>query len=157
LRYGVNRREFDEIILPLYNPLQRRLLMIVRDQDVAADLTQEAFVNAWRAWHSFDGRQPRAWLFQIGVRLALNYLRRQAVWNRVRQQLRPQPEVIPSVEPDLWQALGALRPKERTALLFSVDGYTYREIAGLLGVSSGTVGSLIARARAQLRAAMEMQ
>ena len=55
-------------------------------------------------------------------------------------------------DPDLWAAVGRLEPRVRAALLANVlDGYTQREIAGMLAVAEGTVASWLSRARASLR------
>lgn len=149
----MTRADFDELLLPLYEPLQRRLLMIVRDTELARDLTQDAYANAWRAWHTFDGREPRAWLFRIGTRLALNHLRRGRVWQRIQAAVRQQPAFRPDVQLEVWEALGRLRPTERTALLLhTIDGYTYEEIGTMMGMKPGTVGSHISRASQRLRA-----
>jgi RNA polymerase sigma-70 factor (ECF subfamily) len=151
----VSRPGFDAI-LPLYKPLQQRLLMIVRDPETAADLTQETFERALGAWETFDGREVQAWLFQIGVRVALNHQRRTKIWRRIRLQLGD-PEVLqPVSEPDLWQALGTIRPLERAALILHVlDGYSYAEIGAMLEMSSGSVGSLISRGKVRLREQLE--
>jgi RNA polymerase sigma-70 factor, ECF subfamily len=145
-------------LLPFYEPLQRRLLMILGDREMARDLTQEAFANAWRAWGKFDGREPRAWLFQIGTRLAINHLRRDMIWRRIRDQSHSDSAFIPDVDAELWDAIRDLRAIERSALLLHVvDGYTYVEIAGMLGVRTGTVGSLVSRARHRLRSRLGEQ
>lgn len=151
----VIRPGFDAI-LPLYEPLQQRLLMIVRDPETAADLTQETFERALRAWEAFDGREVQAWLFRIGVRVALNHQRRSKIWSRIRHQLGVPEVVQPAAEPDLWQALGTIRPLERAALvLHVVDGYSYAEIGAMLEMSSGGVGSLISRGKLRLRERLE--
>jgi RNA polymerase sigma factor (sigma-70 family) len=61
----------------------------------------------------------------------------------------------PTVHTDLWSALEKLPAGRRTALLPNeVDGYTQMEVAQILGVPTGTVASLVAGAKAQLRKAM---
>ena len=148
----MTRAAFEEQLVPLYEPLQRRLFMIIRDQDQAVELTQEAYERAWRAWNTFDGREPRAWLFRIGTRLALNRLRHFGIRRRVEATLRDDPPSPTVANPDLWDALGAIRALERAALLLHVlEGYSYAEIAEILGVAEGTVASLVSRANEHLR------
>lgn len=154
----LTRQEFDYLFLPLYESLQRRILMMVRDRDQAFDLTQDAFVSAWRARETFDGREPRAWLFRIGTRLALNSLRRTRVRSRMEALWRPALLFQPETDPDLWAALGRLRHPERAALLLHVlDGYSYLEVAEILDVAPGTAGSLIARAKEHLKPQLDVR
>ncbi|MEO6579255.1 MAG: RNA polymerase sigma factor [Candidatus Limnocylindria bacterium] len=122
----------------LYEPLRRRLLMIVRDAEIAADLTQQAFVRAYEARASFDGRNARAWLFQIRIRGALSHFRRERLWRRVQVTLARDDSFVPPTDVDLWRAIGRLKPIERVVLLLSVlDGYTYQEIGQMLDVHPG--------------------
>jgi RNA polymerase sigma factor (sigma-70 family) len=151
----VTNTDFEAEFGTLYEPLQRRLLMIVRDAEVAADLTQEAFIRAYQARADFDGRNARAWLFQIGVRGALNYFRRERLWRRVQSMLVRDDSFVPKADLDLWRAIDRLKPIERAVLLLSVlDGYTYHEIGQMLDVSPGTVGSHVSRGKARLRRAL---
>lgn len=137
-----------------YPGLVRRLTAILRDADAAADIAQEAYLRAFRSWDRFDGTDPRAWLHTIGVRLAFNERRRRYRWAWLRttgvSTTAPEPADL-----DLHQALRALRPEHRAALLLSVvDGYTQSEIAAMLDVAPGTVASWLSRAKSHLRETM---
>jgi RNA polymerase sigma-70 factor (ECF subfamily) len=149
----VTNGEFEAEFGGLYEPLYRRLMMVVRNREVAADLTQSAFVRAHEFRGRFDGRDAKAWLFQIGIRLALSHLRRDRLWQRARDVLtRRETATLITIDPDLWLAIGNLRPDERAAILLHViDGYSYKEIADMLSLSTGTVGSHISRGKKRLR------
>ena len=144
--------DFDEVFGALYPALVRRLALVVGDAEEAKDLAQTTYLRAYQHLHQFDGRDARAWLYTIGLRLAFRERQRRQRW---RQMFRtgPGPEPWqPAHDPDLWDALRDLRREERAALLLNVvDGYTLAEIAGMLGVPQGTVGSWVSRARARLR------
>jgi RNA polymerase sigma-70 factor (ECF subfamily) len=133
-------------------PLTRRLALIVGDAAEAEDLAQATFTRALEAWSSFGGGDLRAWLYTIGIRLALSEVRRRKrgpTRLRVLQHDRP---VEPTSELELWEALRELDRSSRAALLMNVvDGYTQAEIAELLGVPPGTVASWISRTKAHLR------
>lgn len=129
--------------------LVRRLTLVVGDRDEAEDLAQETCVRAIRSQDHFDGGDLRAWLHVIGLRLALNELRRRRraalAWGRT-------PKSVPSTQVDLWESMQKLPVRERAALILSVlEGYTYAEIADKLGVPEGTVASWISRSKARLR------
>jgi RNA polymerase sigma-70 factor (ECF subfamily) len=146
--------ELSAAVEQLHRPLVRRLTLVVGDVDEAEDLAQATYATAFESWASFDGRDLRAWLFTIGIRKAIDEVRRRrrarTFWSSHR---------APTFEPDadgaLWAALETLdRPHRATLLLHVVDGYTHDEIAQMCGVAPGTVASRVSRAKQRLRVAL---
>jgi RNA polymerase sigma-70 factor (ECF subfamily) len=137
---------------------------ILRDPEVAADAVQDVFGKAFRHWHEYDSQRPlRPWLHAIATRRALDLLRWRKVralalpWlhreARDRERLGADPADALSQREAIERHLQTIAPRARAALILRhYYGYTYGEIAKLLGASPGTVGSLISRAHAQLRA-----
>jgi len=150
--------DFDEVFGDLYPALVRRLALVVGDAEEAKDLAQTTYLRAYQHLHQFDGRDARAWLYTIGLRLAFRERTRRQRW-RLMVRSGPGPEPWqPAHDPALWDALRGLRREERAALLLNaVDGYTLAEIAGMLGVPAGTVGSWVSRARTRLREQLEKE
>lgn len=141
---------FESVVGPHYDALVRRLAFIVGDDVEAKDLAQAAYLRAFEAWPRFDGSDPRAWLYAIGINLAVSELRRRSRWRRRAREVDQ--EWAMTVDPDLWRAIGALEPRHRAALLLNVlDGYTQAEVAQMLGVPPGTVASWLSRSKALLR------
>lgn len=138
---------------------------VLRDRDEALDATTDTFARAWERWDQYDSQRPlRAWLHGIVTNLALDALRRR----RVRRLAIPSlgnaavTEITRRTEHDpssdlvrrsiVDQVLETLPPRTRAALVLRhYYGYSYGEIAALLGMSSGTVGSTLSRAHADLR------
>ncbi|MCV0403056.1 MAG: RNA polymerase sigma factor [Chloroflexi bacterium] len=146
---------FAEIVAQHYLGLVRRLTAVLADPDTARDVAQDAYLRAYRSWDRFDGTDARGWLYTIGLRLAFNERARRRRWSGLLGGRGSDSEWAPEVDHDLHQALGQLRPDHRAALLLSViDGYTQAEIAGILGVPSGTVASWLSRAKTVLRRAL---
>lgn len=142
---------FEAAVRPHYANLVRRLVVVLGDENDAEDIAQDAYLKAFRSWSRFDGRDVRAWLYTIALRLAFNHLRGRRRWLAAVRRIEPRVWTDPS-DPDLWAALRALDVRTRTALLLNaVDGYTQREIAAVLGVPEGTVASWLSRGRATLR------
>ena len=143
--------DFDTELIAAYPLLARRLTVILHDTDAAEDAAQASFARALERRHQFRGGDARAWLYTIGIRLALNEVRRRR--RLVALDGAPEPEWAMSSQPDLWAALGELDPQHRAALVLStLDGYTHAEVAAMLGVREGTVSSWLSRSKERLRA-----
>ena len=129
----------------------------------AEDLSQEAFVRAFKALDSYTPGTMGGWLHRITTNLFLDMVRRR---NRIRMEALPEdydrvPSDSPNPEqiyhdarlaPDLQSALDSLAPEFRAAVvLCDIEGLSYEEIGATLGVKLGTVRSRIHRGRQALR------
>lgn len=121
----------------------RRILGNAHD---AEDVLQEVFVKVNRNLGTFAGRSTFSlWIHKIAVHESLN-------WKRRRPPEPPPPSPREAVDPA--ELLAPLSPPLRAAMtLRYVSGFSYEEIAELLGVPVGTVKSRIFEAHEKLRAA----
>jgi RNA polymerase sigma-70 factor (ECF subfamily) len=144
--------DFTDAVAPHYPGLVRRLTMVVGDREAGRDLAQEAYLRAFRAWDRFDGRDVRAWLHTIGLRLAFNERSRRLRFRAVFGERTGREPWVDPQDHQLGEALRGLRREHRAVLLLNaIDGYTQAEIAAILAVPPGTVASWLSRAKAQLR------
>ena len=144
-------RVFEDEVLALRPRLARRLALVVGDHDEAEDLAQDACLRAIRHKAGFEGDELWPWLQVIGVRLALNELRRRR--RALATALRAAPPPLAPSDFELWDALRRLPRNHRAALVLHVlDGVGYAEIGVALHVPEGTVASWVSRAKARLRA-----
>lgn len=140
------------------------LARMLRDDELAADLTQDAFVKAYRA---FDNLGPpdnaRAWLYQIAHRVALDELRRRKIirflpWSGESNGAAPSAERLvmdARLSGPLAKALALIPERQRAALLLAeVHDLTGLELAAALGVSHVAARALLTRARESLRGAL---
>lgn len=164
---------FERDALPLLDTLYSGALRLTRDTHQAEDLVQETFTKAFAAFASFEeGTNIKAWLFRIMQNQFITNYRKAS-----RQPLESQIDDLqdwelsrleaaadtatPSAEaealralPDgeVLQALLALPEEFRTAVyLADAEGFSYAEIADIVGVPLGTVMSRIHRGRKRLR------
>lgn len=152
----MDSEEFEAMFAEHYPGLARRLAMIVRDEAEGGDLAQEAYLRAFQQRREFDGRDPRAWIYAVGYRLALNEVRRRKRQAMRLLRLAPGHIELREPEPELWRALGTIDRRQRAALVLAVvDGFTHKEVGQILGVPEGTVASWISRARVRIRAELE--
>jgi len=148
-------------------------LGLVGSSDDALDLSQEAFVRAFKARHTIDPDRPfYAWLYQIIRRLCFNHTRDRRTRRRgieaAGDWLAEQAAArTAGMKPDralerveakrrVARALESLSDRDREVLVLKeFEGLRYREIAEILGVPIGTVMSRLYSARRRLAAALE--
>lgn len=149
--------DFAALYERTYPALYRTVLVICGDAPMAADVTQDAYVQAYRQRASFRGEVPvDAWLHRIAVNAALSGLRRRKVrWTEpldVVRDDRPGRTVDAAVAIDLERALEHLEPRARAAVVLRYYHDTdYATIAAILGTTAGNVGSMLTRSLERLR------
>lgn len=144
-------------------PLVRYLTRRLGDRDWAEEVAQETFVRALR--HAPAVTNERAWLFAVATNLVRDEARRDARRRRHLELLRGEAEDARVESPALVyenaqerareaalarRAVDALAERDRVALLMREEGLDYHEIAEALGLSVGSVGTTLARARRRL-------
>lgn len=170
-RAGARNDAFVRYVLPEVDVLLRVARTLTQQPVDAEDLVQDTLIRAFRACDRFDGAHPRAWLLTILRNTHLNRLRAR------RPALLDDPETHeedrvswpgnapPSSPEDLVlgemfdhavaQALNGLPEVFGAAVrLVDLNGLSYAEAAGVLGVPVGTVMSRLHRGRARIRASL---
>jgi RNA polymerase sigma-70 factor (ECF subfamily) len=140
------------------------LLRMVRDPELAADLTQDAFVKAYRNYDTLEKPEnARAWLYQIAHRVALDEIRRRKIirflpWSGESRGAAPSAEhtvMDQRLSGDLQRALDRIPERQRAALILAeLHDLTGLELAAALGVSHVAARALLTRARESLRQAL---
>lgn len=163
-----DKQAFGLLVSKYQRKLARLLSRFIRDAAEVEDVTQEAFIKAYRALPTFRGDSAfYTWLYRIGINTAKNYLvamgRRtptatdidaeEAEGFQDGEQLRdlntPENELISrQVADNVNQTLADLPEELRTAItLREIEGLSYEDIANIMNCPIGTVRSRIFRAR----------
>lgn len=163
-----DKRAFELLVEKYQRKLARLLSRFVRDPAEVEDVTQEAFIKAYRALPAFRGDSAfYTWLYRIGINTAKNYLmalgRRAPTSTEVEaedaegyeeaEQLRdintPESVLLSNEIAATVNATIADLPEElRTAIqLREIEGMSYEDIARIMECPIGTVRSRIFRAR----------
>lgn len=157
---------FGRLVEKYQDRLYNTMLHFVGDAEETMDVVQEAFVHAYLNLKSFQGESAfYTWLYRIAFNIAATYHRRKKPVQSIDRlyaetgQESPDPGHSPvhRVEQEersqkVRQAIAMLSEDHRAVLVLrDLDGYTYEEIAQILGIPIGTVRSRLHRARLELR------
>ena len=156
-------RDVERLFRAHHAALVRYLTRRLGDRDWAEELVQETFLRALR--HE-EVSNERAWLFAVATNLARDEARRQIRRRRHLQLLAdevratevdaPTPEIERAEDAAAARrALDGLEERDRHALLLREEGLSYAEIAEALGLSVGSIGTTLFRARKRLVASYE--
>ena len=140
------------------------LLRMMRDPEIAADMTQDAFIKAYKNYETLEKPEnARAWLYQIAHRVALDEIRRRKIvrflpWTGESRGSAPSAEHLvmdTRLSGDMQRALERIPERQRAALLLAeLHDLTGLELASALGVSHVAARALLTRARESLRQAL---
>ncbi len=154
----------EELFAAHHGEIYAYLIRMLRDPELAADLTQDAFVKAYRNYDALEKPEnARAWLYQIAHRVALDHIRRQKIvrflpWTGESHGAAPSAERLVMdvhLSGDLQRALDRIPERQRAALLLAeLHDLTGLELAAALGVSHVAARALLTRARESLRQAL---
>ncbi|MDH3275104.1 MAG: RNA polymerase sigma factor RpoE [Gammaproteobacteria bacterium] len=158
---------FDLLVLKYEHKIVNLVMRYVRDPEQALDITQEAFIKAYRALPRFRGDSAFfTWLYRIAVNTAKNYLAAQrrrpmnieldlqdpeqyGLHAKLKESDTPEGLALSQeLQDTLERAIAALPDDLRQAIILrELDGMSYEEIAQTMECPVGTVRSRIFRAR----------
>ncbi len=159
----VDRRAFEQLVLPHVDAAYNVARHLVREPAAAADVVQESLLRAWRYFGSFRGTDALPWLLAIVRNAAFAFLERQSevllAENLAIEDAGagdPAAEFAEKADGEmLRKAVDALPAIYREAILLrELEGLSYKQMAEVTGATIGTVMSRLSRARRQLEAAV---
>jgi RNA polymerase sigma-70 factor (ECF subfamily) len=164
---------YDELVRVYHASIFHVAYRMLGDSGDASDVVQEIFLKVFRNINGFKGESAlKTWIFRIAFSEILNRLR---WWKRRHRQstvsldeepngngagfhvrdTRPTPEQVLQIKEQdaaIQEALGKLSGDHRSIIILrDIEGFSYGEIADVLGISIGTVKSRLARGRADLK------
>ena len=149
---------FDELYRREIGSIRTLAAGLTGSRELGADLAHEAMLRAYRDWSKVGSlERPGAWVRRVVINLAADVHRRRVRELRAMDRLATSDvgESSDPVDDGFWRALRALPELQRNAAaLFYVDDLSVDHIAGVLGVSSGTVKKAVFQARKNLAQAL---
>jgi RNA polymerase sigma-70 factor, ECF subfamily len=155
-----SRSEVSQGLKPLYPRIWRYCMALTGNRDKAGDLAQSVCLRALEKSERFEpGSRLDLWIFKITQRLWLNQIRADAVRQHGTMidivevdiiDTKPNPESNLLTRDVLRKVMALPETQRATVMLVYVEGFSYREAAGVLNIPIGTVMSRLAAARAKL-------
>ena len=167
---------FNTLILHYQDSVFNTALRILGDDDLAADVTQDAFISAFKGINSFRGGSFKAWLMRTVTNACYDELRRQK--RRPTTPLEPDTEDGEEMDSPRWMADPGMTPDQKAeadelehaiqhclnnlpmefktvVVMADLQGMDYSEVATAVHVPLGTIKSRLARARLRLRECLQ--
>ena len=156
--------DVDRLFREYHAPLVRYLTRRLGDRDWAEEVAQETFLRALRQEQIVN---ERSWLFAVATNLVRDEARKDQrrrrhlellfAEEREREMAEPEPTTLERAQEAAFarKALDGLAERDRLALLMREEGLDYHEIAEALGLSVGSIGTTLARARRRLAESYE--
>ena len=162
---------FEQLMTPLENMIWRVCWHYTGQRETASDCAQEAMIKIWRSLESYRGDCAfESWVYRIAANCSMDAMRKQK--RDKSESIEPLKEAgFDPVDPEpgteekviaaerrrqLRENIARLPEEQREALVMTqLEGVSYEDAAGRLGVSEGTVKSRVNRAKMKLKEWME--
>jgi RNA polymerase sigma-70 factor, ECF subfamily len=160
------KRGYEAIVRKYEKLVFNVVFQMLRDDGLAADITQETFLKAYKALNTFDRKRSfRPWLLRIATNSALNLIRANKPYESLESLLEEAPTEEPRSGQDVEHEveanligerleiiLNSMKPVHRHVFLLRYQReLSYEEISEIMGEPITTIKSLLFRARAKVR------
>ncbi|MCM1050062.1 MAG: sigma-70 family RNA polymerase sigma factor [Clostridiales bacterium] len=154
----MNKEAFAVLVLSSTDSLYRISKSILRNDADCEDAVQEAIAVGFDKLHTLKHEKyAKTWLTRILINECYNILRKQKKFGTMYEEAQSI-EYVNNDYSDLYLALNMLKKEYRlTIVLYYLEGYSMKEIAGIMRIKVGTVKSRLSRGRNELRRILESE
>lgn len=137
-----------------------------QDEEERQDLIQEIMIQLWQSFHKYNDKfKISTWLYRISINVAISFYRKNAV--RKSNNI-PLDEQISQIKEDekiekeqqlnlLYQFINELKELDKALMLLYLEDKSHVEIADILGISAGNVGTKVGRIKDKLKHRFSLQ
>lgn len=153
------QRTFDDWLASCQPVLSKVVHAYAFTHEDRQDLFQDVVVQLWRSMEAFRGESSLStWAYRVALSTAIDWTRKESRHRRGKQPFEavegllsrhPAPGVDPRLE-WLYQQISKLNDVDRSVMLLLLDGYAYKEIAAIVGISESNVGVKINRIKSAM-------
>lgn len=137
-----------------------------QDEDDRQDLVQEIMIQLWKSFHKYNDKfKISTWLYRISINVAISFYRKNAVRKETNIPLNERVSQIQDVEKSnkeqelnlLEQFIDELKELDKALMLLYLEDKSHAEIADILGISPGNVGTKVGRIKDKLKQRFSQQ
>jgi RNA polymerase sigma factor (sigma-70 family) len=152
--------EFIEVLKRHGNLIHQICYSYCQTPDLRKDLQQEILIQLWRSLQRFDGGvKLSTWVYKIGLNVAISFQRKESKYRReigiddCKAVLEVQQDSVADREEIryLYSFISKLSALEKGLVLLYLDGYPYKEISEIIGISETNVSTKVSRIKKALR------
>jgi RNA polymerase sigma-70 factor (ECF subfamily) len=164
LRENNRRTRFEQVVMPHLTAAYNLARWLTRNDHDAEDLVQESYLRAYKFFDRFQGDNGRAWLLAVVRNTCYTWLKQhrarelaasfdEEIHGAASDALNPEKLLLQKASRQLLhEALEELPVEFReVVVLRDLEGFSYKEIAAIVGVPLGTVMSRLTRGRGRLQ------
>ncbi len=149
-------KKFESLYHAHKQKVYRLCKVLIYDQSQVNDLFQEVMINVWKSLSGFKGKSKiDTWIYRVTVNTSITFNQRQ---KRISQQEEKYIQNLPPADIKtneslvrLMEAIQHLNSAERAIVGFFLEGFSYKEIAEILGISVNNVGVKLNRIKTKLK------
>ncbi len=134
--------------------IRRLCAVLVHERGLADDLFQEVLSNIWKGLPKFKGNADlQTWAYRIAVNTSIRFnagLKRQANIKAAAKEIPATPEERNPNAERLIRAIQYLNDAERGLIGLFLEGFSYKEISDVLGISPSNVGARLNRTKSKI-------
>ena len=157
-----NQQQFEVVYQQCYPMVLQMCLGFVKgDKNQANDLSQEVFINIWKALNTFKGASSyKTWVYRITVNTCLQYLRKEkkkdkSNIDKIIHRLVEEPNQKNDQYQNLYKAIGQLSELDRLIIMMVLEEQEYDDIAEVMGIKPTNVRVKIHRIKKRLKKILE--
>ena len=151
LRFGKSDKDFQDVYRDYSANIHRTLRGMVGNESIAEELTQEAFIKAWKSLPQFGFRSSlKTWVYQVAINVGRDWLRSHKGMTLTSSEAESAPDK--NEQQAIHEALLEMDEDARTILvLFYWEGMKQEEMSHILKIPEGTVKSRLHTAKSKLK------
>lgn len=157
-----NQAAFEQLYRNYSVRILKKLIALLKDEETAKEILQDVYMKVWEKREMLDPELSfRSFLFRIAENMVVDFFRKVASDRKMMDHLiavstehyYDEDQIVAAAQTDALQAAIDALPEQRRKIfvLCKLEGKSYEEVAGLLGITAGTVNDHMVKAMRSLR------
>lgn len=147
-------KEFIKLIQANNGIIHKICNIYFKDNPYQEDYYQEILIRLWKTFHTYKNQSAfSTWLYRVALNTAIDIIRKEYIQPKYTELTDKQYDITSedtNKTDDLYQAIQYLSDIEKAIILLYLEGYSYKEISDIIGLSENNIGVKINRLKQKL-------